>query len=284
MLKVHRQLASITRGESEACMRTAIAALSATAVFAFPALLIATPIAGTSPTSAATVARGDAGRPLALVYRGPAGCKGCSEAAAKMLKTSRYKFQIRYIGPNEALKLTPSSFAGAAMYVQPGGDTSVAMADRLLGADAQQVIKDYVASGGHYLGICQGAYLAGTDPGMGMLSPGNTGQYIATKGASTKSVADTVIPIKWGKRTISMYFQDGAYIIPSKVRGEKILARYTNGKVAALTKPYGAGRIGVIGPHPEAPAKWYRLAGLKNKDRDGLDARYGHKLINSIMK
>lgn len=260
-----------------ACIALAPIGLTATAT-------TATTAATLTPTTAAPAARGDSGRPLALVYRGPAGCKGCSEAAASMLRSSRYKFTVRYIGPNEARKLVPSSFTGAALYVQPGGDTSVARADRLLGPAAQDVIKNYVAAGGRYLGICQGAYLAGTDPGMGMLSPGNTGQYIATKGASTKSVADTVIPIKWGKRKIYMYFQDGAYVIPRRVAGEKILARYTNGKVAALTKPYGAGRIGVVGPHPEAPVKWYRLAGLKKKDRDGLDARYGHKLINSIMK
>lgn len=201
-----------------------------------------------------------------------------------MLRSSKYKFRIRYVGPNEAYKVVPSSFAGVSLYVQPGGDTSVARADKLLGSAAQQVIKDYVGRGGHYLGICQGAYLAGTDPGMGMLSPGNTGQYIATKGASTHSEGDTVIPIKWGKKKIYMYFQDGAYIIPSKARGEKILAKYTNGKVAALSKPFGRGRIGVIGPHPEAPKSWYRLAGLLKKDRDGLDTKYGHKLINSIMQ
>jgi hypothetical protein len=52
-------------------------------------------------------------------------------------------------------------------------------------------------------------------------SPGNSDQYIATKGASTKSEADTVIPIRWGKKKIYMYFQDGAYLIPSGVPGER---------------------------------------------------------------
>lgn len=234
----------------------------------------------TSLASVATI-RGDVG-PLALVYRGPAGCPGCSEAAAAMVTSSRYHFRIRYIGPKEKWKLTSSSLKKAALYVQPGGDTSVAKANNLLGASAQRIIKDYVRGGGRYLGICQGAYLTGTDPGMGMLSPGNTGQYIETQGASTKSTADTVIPIKWGNRKISMYFQDGPYMIPSGVPGEKILARYTNGKVAAMSAPYGAGRIGVVGPHPEAPRRWYRLAGLS--DPDGLDTKYGHKLINSTMQ
>lgn len=199
-----------------------------------------------------------------------------------MLKSSRYRFRVSYIGPNESRQLVPGALNDAALYVQPGGDTSVAEADTLLGAPAQEIIKEYVQSGGRYLGICQGAYLTGTDPGMSMLAPGNSGQYIATKHASTKTEADTVIPIKWGKKTIQMFFQDGPFFIPSKVAGEKVLAKYTNGKVAALTKPFGAGRIGVVGPHPEAPRKWYRLAGLS--DPDGLDTKYGHKLINSTMR
>ena len=265
-------------------MRRNIAALSALVLVSGVGIVSATQSAtGAEPSVGALRAiRGDAGAPLALVYRGPAGCDdGCSEAAAAMLRSSRYHFKVRYVGPNEKRKIVPSSFTGVALYVQPGGDTSVARANKLLGAQAQQVISDYVRNGGRYLGICQGAYLAGTDPGMGLLSPGNSDQYIATKGASTKSEADTVIPIRWGKKKIYMYFQDGAYLIPSGVPGEKILARYTNGKVAALTKPYGAGRVGVIGPHPEAPRSWYREAGLR--DRDGSDARYGLKLINSVM-
>lgn len=265
-------------------MRRIIAVASAATLMSVGSLAtIGQAAAAQTSSTQSRASRGDTSGPLALVYRGPAGCgNGCSEAAAAMLRSSKYHFTVRFVGPNEKRKLVPSSFAGVALYVQPGGNTSVARANRLLGAQAQQVIADYVRGGGRYLGICQGAYLAGTDPGMGLLSPGNSDQYIATKGASTKSEADTVIPIRWGKKKVYMYFQDGAYLIPSGVAGEKILARYTNGKVAALTKPYGAGRVAVIGPHPEAPRSWYREAGLR--DRDGNDARYGHKLINSVMR
>ncbi|MGV1038007.1 MAG: BPL-N domain-containing protein, partial [Candidatus Nanopelagicales bacterium] len=217
-------------------------------------------------------------RPLALVYRGPASCPGCSEAVANLLRTSKFDFRIQYIGPRERTKLVTASFVGATLYAQPGGDTSVARANRLMGSASKQAIKSFVFHGGHYLGFCQGAYLAGSSPGMGLLSPGNTGQYIATKRATTHSTTDTVVPIRWGGQTRSVFFQDGPYMTRSGVRGERVLARYSNGRIAALVKPYGKGRVGVVGPHPEAPQRWFRQAGIASKDADGLDGDLGRSL------
>ena len=71
-------------------------------------------------------------------------------------------------------------------------------------------------------------------------------------------------------------------MIPSGVPGEKILARYTNGKVAAMSAPYGAGRIGVVGPHPPKP----RGVGIASQGylTPTGSTPYGHKLINSTMR
>lgn len=221
-------------------------------------------------------------KPLALVYRGPASCPGCSEAAAKLVKSTRQHFRVAYIGPQEHRKITARQLNKATLYVQPGGDTSVAKADQLMGSKAKKLITRFVKRGGRYLGICQGAYLAGSMPGMGLLRPGNTGQYIATIGASTKSTRDTVIPVRWGKKRHPMFFQDGPYITTGSARGIKVLARYTNGRIAALTKRVGAGRVGVVGPHPEAPASWYRAIG--KKDRSAVGRALGKRLVNATMK
>lgn len=240
--------------------------------------LAATAISPAAPRSSQRAAKR---RPLALVYRGPASCSGCSEAAAKLIKSARRKFRVAYIGPKERRKLTATNLRKAALYVQPGGDTSVAKADRLLGAKAKKAITRYVRAGGRYLGICQGAYLAGSMPGMGLLRPANTDQYIKTKGAATKSVRDTVIPVQWGTKRYPMYFQDGPYFTTGSARGVEVLARYTNGKIAALTKKVGSGRVAVIGPHPEAPRVWYQAIGQADKSKRGRNL--GKRLINSVM-
>ena len=223
-------------------------------------------------------------RPIALVYRGPAGCIDCSEPVANMLRTSAYHFDVRYVGPNETLKLVPSSFQGVTLYAQPGGDTNTSRAFKSLGKTGQDAIVSFVKNGGRYLGICQGAYLAGNYfTGLSLLSPGNAKQYIKTKGALIKSEKPAVLPIKYGFKRFYMYFQDGAYLLPSGVPGEKILARYTNGKVAALTRPVGLGRITVIGPHPEAPNSWYRDDNLCPKHPTAKDGHLANFLLKSLL-
>lgn len=257
-------------------------------VAAFSAAVVGVATLAVAQTSASDVVAGSqtavsGARPLALVYRGPASCPGCSEAVAHLLRTSKFHFRIEYVGPQERTKLVAASFVGATLYAQPGGDTSVARANKLVGSAGKHAIKSFVSHGGRYLGFCQGAYLAGSGPGMGLLSPGNTGQYIATKGATTHSTADTVVPIRWGNQTRQVFFQDGPYMTRSGVRGERVLARYSNRRIAALVKPYGKGRVGVVGPHPEAPQRWFRQAGIASKDLDGLDGRLGRSLIDATM-
>lgn len=239
--------------------------------------------ASNSPGQISTRASSGVVRPLALVYRGPAGCAGCSEAVAALIRKSPLDFRVQYVGPSEARKLTGANLRGVALYAQPGGDDSVARAMKVMGTAQTDAVRAYVLDGGHYVGFCMGAYLAGEDPGMGMLSPGDTGEYSMTKGALAKGSHEAVIPVRWGKATRYMYVQDAPYIIPSHVAGEQILSTFTNGMVNALVKPYGAGRVGVVGSHPEADRSWYTTA-LWAQDLDGLDTAQGLQLIAVTME
>lgn len=112
---------------------------------------------------------------MALVYRGPASCPGCSAAVAALIRRSPRDFSVRFVGPNKTLKLTAENLRGATLYAQPGGNGTVGRGYEALGAAGVRAIKVYVAGGGRYVGFCMGAYLAGSQPGMGLLSPGNTG-------------------------------------------------------------------------------------------------------------
>lgn len=221
--------------------------------------------------------------PVAVVYRGPGSCSGCSESVAALIRMSPRGFDVRYIGPNESLKLTADNLQGVALYAQPGGNGSVDQAEKSLGTGGTETIKTYVAGGGHYVGFCMGAYLAGSNPGMGLLAPGDTGQYIRTPGASVKSTRNAVIPIEWEGDARQHFAQDPPYIVPSGVEGEKVLSRFTNDRVNTLVKPYGEGVVGVVGTHPEADRSWYSSR-LWRKDRDKLDAAEGLRLIEQTMQ
>jgi glutamine amidotransferase-like uncharacterized protein len=220
-------------------------------------------------------------RPLALVYRGPAGCPGCSEAVAELLHNSRWNFDVQYVGPDEQLKLSSAILQAAILYAQPGGSGELSQAYQQLKKHAY-AIRNYVASGGRYLGICMGGYLAGRTPGFQLL-PGDTDQFIASRGASVRTEADSIVNVYWRERPRIMYFQDGpCFLLDDGATGVITLATYTNGQIAALVAPYRKGRVGVSGPHPEATAEWYDSSHLVIPE--GVNADLGHDLVDTLMQ
>jgi len=222
-------------------------------------------------------------KPIALVYRGPAaGSSGNSEAVAALLESDpTHNFSVMYVGPEEEVSVQDGlKLKNAVLYAQPGGDTTVKRAYKTLRSDAA-AIQSFVQNGGKYVGICMGGYLVDDDPGFGLGL--NAAQYIKSPDATVTTERSSLVQISWRGNMRWMYFQDGPYFIPdSNVKDQTILATYTNGKVAAMVQPYGKGKIGVSGPHPEAPASWYKSAGLT--DPDGLDADLFYDLINTLMQ
>jgi len=215
--------------------------------------------------------------PLALVYRGPAARPGaCSDAVATLLRSSPLGFDVRYVGPHGELPLTPGSLAGAAIYAQPGGGELKPAYRRM--RKHRAAIRDYVAAGGRYLGFCLGGYLAGATPGFGLL-PGDTDQYVASDGATTHSVDDTVVEVTWRGDRRRMFFQDGPVYLLEAEAQSTVLAWYRNDGIAAVVVPFGAGRVAVVGPHPEATPDWYADCGLQNQPAFDL----GHDLIETVM-
>ncbi len=222
--------------------------------------------------------RGSASRPVALVYRGPAACDGCPETIARRLRESDHRFRVIYVGPAEKLKITPAVLAGAALYVQPGGGQDIPGAAASIGKRSIQAVRQYVSNGGRYLGICMGAYLAGA-PGFGLVD-GEIDTEVDRPRSTLHGIADTVTPVVWRGKRRWIYFQDGA-MLPA-APGAVVLATYPNRDIAAATYRYGKGRVGLVGPHPEADESWYSQYGLKNPD--GVLPDMAYDLINATMK
>jgi hypothetical protein len=63
-------------------------------------------------------------QPLALVYKGPAACKGCPEAVAGLLQSSTQNFTVTFVGPNEDVTISADALSKATVYAQPGGPGS----------------------------------------------------------------------------------------------------------------------------------------------------------------
>jgi glutamine amidotransferase-like uncharacterized protein len=215
------------------------------------------------------------------VYRGPAGCPGCSEAVAALLQSSQWGFDVKYVGPNEVLSISDGlKLPNVKLYAQPGDDRSLSQAYRSLKSNASD-IQNFVKNGGRYLGLCMGGYLAGKTPGFNLL-PGDTDAFITSRGATVKNTQDTIVQVNWRSTLRSMYFQDGPYFILNRgVSQVTVLATYTNGEIAALVAPYGKGKVGVSGPHPEADPSWYSAYNLPYP---GSTQDLGHDLIDTLMQ
>jgi hypothetical protein len=219
-------------------------------------------------------------RPLALVYRGPASCAGCSEAVAALLRGTPTGFRTEFCGPGEDVAVSADALAKATVYAQPGGG-DVRQAWRRVRGYADD-LRAFVHNGGHYLGFCLGAYLAGADPGYGLLSGVGVEGYIYSAGASVRDDGDTVVPVDWRGRRRHLFFQDGALFRPGAGTPATVLATYDTGGAAAVVTGYGAGRVGLVGPHPEADQSWYADSDLTNPD--GIRFDLGHDLIETTLR
>jgi glutamine amidotransferase-like uncharacterized protein len=215
--------------------------------------------------------------PVALVYRGPASLPGCPEAVATLLRSSRWDFDVRYVGPMEDVPLSTQALARATVYAQPGGGTLYNGYHHM--RRHRTAIRSFVHTGGRYLGFCLGGYLAGATPGFALLS-GDTDRYIASPAATGHPADNMVVQVCWRGIPRSLFFQDGPYFWVRDRGDVRVLATYPNDTIAALVARFGSGRVGVVGPHPEATQDWYTDAGLL-VDRLGLDL--GLDLVNAVM-
>ena len=106
-------------------------------------------------------------------------------------------------------------------------------------------IRRYVQNGGHFFGICMGAYWAGSRY-FDILSGLDAVQYIKRPTTEIKRSYGTVAEIEWLGQKEKMFFYDGCTYTGD---GEcDIVARYANGEPMAIIQ----GNIGIIGCHPES--------------------------------
>jgi len=131
----------------------------------------------------------------------------------------------------------------------PGGIGDSDRYDNVL-INYHTVIKNYVANGGRYLGICLGAYWAGHHY-FDILSSGTeVVQYIRRPNTCTRRPHAKAMPVNWQGTQQRMYFYDGCAIIGDNL---DVVATYSNSDPMAIIQ----GKIGLIGCHPESQKTWY---------------------------
>ena len=228
--------------------------------------------------SVPTLAR-SSNRPLAYVYHGEGVCEGCPES----LKTNIQKagFRVAWIRPGE---ITAKHLAKASLFAVPGGEEERDV-KRALQKGETENIQEFVRQGGHYLGVCLGAYLV---PQWLPDEPSENGlelfSGIVTNHSPTKEAR--MEKISWRGNSRWMYFQDGPeFRLSRKFLRQpqvEIWARYSDDSLAALQVPYGLGRVGLVGPHAEADQSWLDDDHLI--DPDGFDSDLLVDFLNGLTQ
>lgn len=166
-------------------------------------------------------------------------------------------------------------FADVDIVCFPGGIGDSDTFDRLLRINGSPV-RNYIADGGRYLGICMGAYWADTDY-FGLLNNLRVVQYIKRPTACTRRPHAKYMPVTWNAHQTRMYFYDGCTYVGS---GYETIASYSNGDPMAVIQD----RIGLIGCHPEAEQHWYESYSWMRRHWDGGKYDYLLEFVDRLRQ
>ena len=141
-------------------------------------------------------------------------------------------------------------FENVDMIAVPGGFGDAESFQYLFKHNKERVL-DFVQRGGKYLGICMGAYWAGSNY-FDMLDDVDAVQYITRPNTETRRPHAKAIEIKWNGHPDRMFFYDGCALVGDSTKF-KTIATYANGDAMAIIQ----NNIGLIGCHPESEKFWY---------------------------
>lgn len=177
---------------------------------------------------------------------------GSGAVLAKDVETALDRLAIPYARVNE-FDVKAGGLEGCSVLIIPGGYTEKCAIG--LGEGGFEQIRKFVKSGGGYIGICAGAYLApervevrGHPPGLGIIDIRNRRE--AGMGIRTIEVVRPDHPVARGyEGKVEIWYQNG----PMIEAGEEVetLAVYERGSAAVVCSAYGKGRVIIFSPHPE---------------------------------
>jgi glutamine amidotransferase-like uncharacterized protein len=142
-------------------------------------------------------------------------------------------------------------------------------------------IAAFLSRGGRYIGICMGAYWAGSRY-FDLLDNVDAVQYIKRETAEIRRSYGTVAQVKWNRHkpdqsTELMFFYDGCTFVGD---GEyELVATYLNNNPMAIIQ----GNIGLIGCHPESEEFWYDKP-YQYINKYWHDCRHHKLLLNFVDK
>ena len=160
----------------------------------------------------------------------------------------------------------------------PGGEGDSESWHQLFNNNGKKIY-DFLNNGGKYLGICMGAYWAGSHY-FNILNDVDAVQYITRPNTDTRRPHAKAMPITWKGEEHKMFFFDGCALVGDETKFETI-ARYANGDPMAIIQD----NIGIIGCHPESTPIWYTYhSWMKGHYHDGVQHKLLLDFVNELME
>ncbi len=173
--------------------------------------------------------------------------KASVQCANGMINALGKHYEFRLFSKNE---MEEGFFDDFDIVAFPGGIGDSDSFDRLLKHN-KKAVKDFISRGGRYLGICMGAYWAGSHY-FNILNGVDAVQYITRPNTDTRRPHSKAMPVTWEGQQEKMFFYDGCALVGNNSKFETI-ATYSNNDPMAIIQD----RIGLIGCHPESEKFWY---------------------------
>jgi len=169
-------------------------------------------------------------------------------------------------------------FDDVDMICFPGGLGDASSFDFLTKENGNRIMK-FIKRGGAYLGVCMGAYWAGSEY-FDLLNSVDAVQYITRPKTDTKRPHAKNLDVVWNDVPEKMFFYDGCALVGDESKFQTV-ARYANGDPMAIIQK----RIGLIGCHPESEKHWYdNYSWMHGKYHKGNHHSLLLNFVNDIMK
>jgi len=170
-------------------------------------------------------------------------------------------------------------FDGVDIVAVPGGFGDANSYDNLFKYNGG-AIRDYIESGGRYLGICMGAYWA-SNLYLDILDNVEAVQYLKRPNTDTRRPHAKNMPIVWRGQPMNMFWYDGCALVGGNMSPYQTIATYSNGDNMAIIQ----NRIGLIGCHPESEQFWYDgYSWMKGKYHNGAHHKLLLEFVNTLME
>jgi len=169
-------------------------------------------------------------------------------------------------------------FDDVDMVAFPGGMGDSNTWHSILKPNKEKVI-EFVQGGGKYLGICMGAYWAGSHY-FDILDDVDAVRYLKRPGADTRRPHAKNISIKWQGNPTNMFWYDGCALVGNKHKFQTIATYANNDPMAIIQK-----NIGLIGCHPESEKFWYdSYSWMKPHWHGGKQHELLQDFVDTLMK